>query len=110
MRNNELNDIMDFDHVVRVDAEGNVTDAKGDWAPSLHDGQLDSEGWTLMNGYSGQDRYAGPIMHASEYVGGQMAEDILATPGLYVTLVDYPTDGDEPDGWAVAHRDDSGED
>jgi hypothetical protein len=107
-----LNDLMEFDHVVRVHPDGTVTDAEGIYAPSLWEGELDDDAWTLMNGYSGQDRYSGPVMHNSEFIGGQMAEDILATPGLYVAVVCYWDDDDDDDdddaetiveGWAVAY-------
>lgn len=100
----KLNDLMEFDHVVRVDDSGNVDHASDVYAPSLSDGELDSSDWSLMDGYSGQSGYSGPIMHASEFVGGAIERDILATPGLYVTLVDYPSDETEPEGWAVAYR------
>ena len=101
----ELNDIMEFDHVVEVRADGTVVDGPdGVYAPGLHDGELDGPGWVLLNGYSGQDRYSGPIMHSSEFIGGGMARDILSEPGLYVALVDYPSDGSEPEGWAVAMK------
>jgi len=100
-----LNDMMEFDHVIRVHADGTVTDEPGVYAPDLHD---DDEpiGWTLLDGYSGQYGYSGPIMHASEYIGGGLARDILATPGVYVALVNYLSDDEEPEGWAVARKDD----
>jgi hypothetical protein len=97
-----LNTVMDFDHVVRVHADGTVTDAPEVMAPSLHADELDSPGWTLLDGYSGQYSYAGPIMHNSEYIGGRMADDILSTPGVYVALVNYDADGGDGEGWAVA--------
>lgn len=109
-----LNDVMEFDHVIEVHADGSVTGAPaGIYAPSLWDGELDDDSWTLMNGYSGQDRYAGPIMHNSEFIGGRMEIDILATPGYYVALVSsYSEDADGFDdeegnveGWAVARKD-----
>jgi hypothetical protein len=110
MADRTLNDRMEFDHVVRVDTEGRVTDAPEWWAPSLNDGELDDggAGWELLGGYSGQYGYPGPIMHTSEYIGGAMERDILARPGLYVSLVDYVTSDDadespEPAGWAVAY-------
>lgn len=108
-----LNDQMDFDHVIRVDEQGNVSDAEGINAPDLFDGELVGNDWTLLAGYSGQDRYSGPIMHNSEFIGGQMERDILARPGLYVSLVCYwdNSDDEAPDaenpyveGWAVAFR------
>jgi len=108
----KLNDVMELDHVIRVHADGTVSDVDDIWAPDLHDGTLSDcrNTWTLMNGYSSQYGYAGPIMHQSESIGGQMARDILAEPGVYVALVDIPlSDPDdpeaaapEPDGWAVA--------
>ena len=106
----KLNDLMEFDHVVRVNDDGTVTDdlpnERAYWAPTLCDDELDSAEWSLMDGYSGQYRYSGPIMHASEFIGGQMERDILAQPGLYVTLVNYFSDDTEPEGWAVAYRED----
>lgn len=109
-----LNDTMEFDHVIHVHADGTVTDAPDNVrAPELHDGELHQGNpvvgtggnWSLMDGYSGQDGYSGPCMHASESVGGQMARDILSEPGYYVTLVNYTSDDDEPEEWAVARRD-----
>jgi hypothetical protein len=108
-----LSDRMEFDHVIRVHPDGTVTDETGEYAPNLYDGRLDTaRDWHLMNGYSGQDRYSGPIMHPSEFIGGGMERDILATPGLYVALVSYYTpetedDDDNVDGWAVAYRHDA---
>lgn len=109
-----LSDVMEFDHVIQVHADGTVTDDHPDvrslWAPELLDGILSgSDGWTLLDGYSGQDRYTGPEMHASESIGGQMAADILARPGFYVALVaNYSPEDEEAEldaeGWAVAYR------
>lgn len=112
-----LNQQMEFDHVIEVRADGSVVDAPNErryWAPSLLDDQLDSDNWTFFTtGYSGQDSYNGPIMHNSEFIGGQLADDILATPGFYVALVsEYTTDADDNEigedgelyveGWAIA--------
>lgn len=85
-----------------------MTDGPVDvFAPELFDEEV-SPGWTLLNGWSGQDRYPGPIMHASEYIGGRMAAWILENPGVYVALVSYDLDDldGEPFGWAVAKLDD----
>lgn len=121
-----LNERMDFEHVVHVDTNRIVTDAEGIYAPEVvvdmdADGQvtdeaeralfdrLRTEGWEVMNGYSGQHGYSGPIMHSSEFIGGQMEWDILANPGYYVCMVvdclgeDEFTD-DSPAGWVVLHR------
>lgn len=105
-----LESIMEFDHVIRVHADGTVTDnLSGVHAPELHEGELmqggtSGTGWTLMDGYSGQCGYSGPMMHQSEYVGGGLARDIMSAPGMYVTLVNYPADGSEPTEWAIARR------
>jgi hypothetical protein len=100
----ELNRVMEFDHVIEVHEGGHVTERDDIYPPELIDDEIMGDGWSLLNGYSGQYGYRGPIMHSSEFIGGGMARDILATPGVYVALVAYSTDGDEPDGWAVATR------
>jgi hypothetical protein len=114
-----LSDLMEFDHVIRVNADGTVTDALADapWAPSLYvddDGAetFDTGGhpWELLTGHTGQCGYSGPVMHPSEYIGGGLERAILSRPGLYVAIVAdcYPTDTDpdpEPAGWAVAYMD-----
>jgi hypothetical protein len=46
-----------------------------------------SAGWTLLSGFTGQDGYNGPVMHASEYVGGGLERHIRETPGYYVVLI-----------------------
>lgn len=107
-----LNDRMEFDHVIRVHADGSVTDEPGTYAPEVYmDSDLSTEvpdGWVLLNGYSGQDSYSGPVMHASEFIGGGMESDILAEPGVYVAVVvtalDAEDDEDNVAGWAVARK------
>jgi len=142
-----LSDLMEFEHVIRVE-NGVATDRMPDgeriplWAPEcINDGFTrigetaprhieQGTGWTLMDGYSGQYGYSGPIMHASEFIGDgcTMHRDILATDGYYVTVVctvlsdctcgregepygnlhddDCPINSGEDDvaGWAVAYR------
>lgn len=105
----QLSDLMDFDHVIRV-ASGYAGSADSVFAPGLNwseEGgvEIDGTGWTLMEGYSGQDRYTGPIMHSSEQIGGRMAEDILGRDGYYVALVcEDMDDRENPAGWAIAYR------
>ena len=88
-----LNSAIEFDHpftVHPVDDSGRVrvTDGPDDiYAPDLTDDEPDSDRWTFVDGYSGQHGYSGPIMHNSEYLGGQMARDVLANPGTYVCVV-----------------------
>lgn len=118
-----LNDIMEFDHVIRVNSDHTITDSVPDvYAPELMmsvdgDGQIldaheadfirqaESQGWTLLTGWTGQYLYHGVVMHSSEYVGGSLAEHILDTPGLYA-IISVETDDDSEDaaGWAIAYR------
>lgn len=129
----DLNEQMEFDHVIEITEEGTVADPyETVYAPEVavecaedDAGSITAEaeatmiayvkrqGWELMTGYSGQDRYRGPVMHASEFVGGRMETDIRETPGLYVVVEVtglYATeeqkernDGD-PIGWVVARK------
>ena len=116
----DLNALMEFDHVIQVHSDGTVSEPTGVYAPDLNaisdgDGshtsdtdsdlrrQAESAGWTLESGWTGQDRYNGPCMHASEFIGGGLAEHILATPGYWVALVVYEDDESE-ECWAVAYR------
>lgn len=111
----ELNSVMEFDTVIYSDGNGRVETVFAIWPPELynylgkdgkHHSALDGP-WELMNGYSGQDSYSGPIMHDSEFIGGRMATDILETEGYYVALIAnyFPEEEDgeiESEGWAVA--------
>lgn len=104
-----LNDIMEFDHVILVLEDGSIMEsAEGVWAPDLYDGELHQPSWgpqwTLLNGYSGQHGYSGPLMHQSEFIGGGLERHIRETPGFWVALADYPSDGGNPQSWAVAFR------
>lgn len=121
-----LDKIMEFDRVIRVNADGTVNaNVPNVWAPEVYvgtdeDGQISdddertmiselrSHGWELLTGWTGQYSYNGPIMHPSEYVGGRLAEHILSTPGLYVVVaVETLDDNEESAGWAVAYRADA---
>lgn len=138
-RQADLNTLMEFDHVIRVIHIGDseqpeviVIDAGG-YSPELYmdldsDGQLlpgsdaelnrqaNSAGWDLMRGYTGQYGYDGPVMHASEFIGGYLEDAILAQPGLYVVteprglapdnLPEDVRDEIEQDGigWVVCRR------
>ncbi len=99
---NGLNRVMEFDHVIRVHPDGSITEPTDVYPPDLIDDELSSHrAWVLMDGYSGQCGYSGPMMHSSEYIGGRLADDILSTPGLYVALVNFTSD-EEISEWAVA--------
>jgi hypothetical protein len=106
--NATLSHLMEFDHPITVHEDGTVTDGPaGAYAPDLTDDELSDDGWELFtHGYSGQDRYSGPIMHNSEFIGGGLARDILDTPGTYVAVVSrYHGDcEDYLEGWAIARR------
>lgn len=92
----ELRAIAEFDQPFTVDAVGAVTDAPaGTYAPEVYhvdDAQaphdvdiMSGYPWEQFSGgYTGQYGYNGAVMHASEYLGGRLATDILATPGTYV--------------------------
>jgi hypothetical protein len=113
-----------FEHVFQI-VDGKVTDApdlgRKTWAPSVYheDGAqyswIDSADWDLLTGYSHQDRYSGPVMHASEGIGTAIAEELdrLAqdAPRVFALVVvevlsDDPNEDEspEPAGWAIAYR------
>lgn len=80
----------------------------GDPLPESEDVMIQDlarHGWNVLDGYSGQDRYSGPIMHASETLSGGLARDILEAPGTYVVCaVDTDDDDDTPAGWIILRR------
>lgn len=121
----QLSDVMDMDHVIRVNGDGTVDTSPETtrYAPTVefYNGELDKSqlgDWTLLSGFTGQYSYTGPIMHSSEYIGGGLARFILDTPGYYAAVVvnapcdyDGSTDCDEatgcdcePAGWAIAYH------
>lgn len=104
-----LEDILDWDHVVEVHANGDITTPNSEWAPTLFNGELDSSDWTMIDGYSLQYCYSGPIMHDSEGLHWGMCEMILDNPGYYVKVPAYYDDEDNPDesiteGWALCFK------
>jgi hypothetical protein len=62
---------------------------------------------TLLNGFSGQYSYNGPVMHPSEYVGGGLAsfmlENMSSEGCLYAIteIVDIDDLYSCPEGWAI---------
>lgn len=109
-----LNDVMGFDHVVLSDGRGNVrrVDVDSSALDGLHvDDMRLPDGWELLDGFSGQHGYDGPVMHESEFIGGGLERYIRANAGLYVAVIvwgdaapECREDGDVIDGWAVAFR------
>lgn len=115
----QLNAYMEFDHVIEVLPTGLVRPRADIYAPSVcgEDG-IEDTAWQPLKGYSSQG--SGIInqaenwhMHDCESVGGQLARDILARPGIYVAVwitwdpgtCDEDADeyGEEPtiEGWCV---------
>ena len=122
----ELNDLMDFDHVIRVHKDGAITEPRDVYAPELlmgvdADGQIlnaheagyiadaKRQGWSLERGWTGQYSYSGVVMHPSEYVGKSMEDHIRETPGLWVVIV-VQCEDDYDAGWALAYQEVAGDD
>lgn len=100
-----LNDIMEFDHVIKVNKDLTIDESTTDVNPYFElycylvdvetwewsgDEELISSlpaGWTLLSGFTGQYSYNGPVMHPSEFIGGGLERHIRETPGYYVALV-----------------------
>jgi hypothetical protein len=106
-----LDDAMYFEHVILVRADSTVdTDPRKTWShtpyvPETHvyvtwrdsqvlqehetewTGCMHAAGWTPERGWSSQNRYRGPFMHASEFIGGGLERHILQTPGLWAAVV-----------------------
>lgn len=113
-----LNSRVEFDSAftVREGDDSHIYDAPGVYAPTVYDEVIDSSDWAFFSyGYTGA--YAGatsPVMHDSEFLGGNLARDILETPGVYVMVVCYWTPDDDftedddtediAEGWAVLRR------
>jgi len=104
----ELEDMMEFDHVIRVHEDGTISEPEGFWAPEFYDSRCFDKSWTMLTGYSGQYSYSGPVMHDSEYIGGGLAEDMLDRPGVYVAVTHtYSGESEGEDvqeGWGIAFR------
>lgn len=98
----QLNAYMEFDHVIEVLPTGLVRPRADIYAPSV-DGEdgIEDTAWQPLKGYSSQG--SGIInqaenwhMHDCESVGGQLARDILARPGIYVCVyITWPPDAEE---------------
>ena len=118
----DLNEFMEFDRVIRSNGDGTFEHVWEEDAPDVYLYETESGTWELeslsgewqfLAGFSGQYGYDGPLMHASEYIGGGLAEHIASVPGLYVAAVAYPLPLDEdeecePDAWVVLYREEEG--
>ena len=111
----ELNAVMEFDHVIEVlpgglaeDGSAMVRPRADIYAPSVsgEDG-IEDEAWQPLKGYSSQG--SGIInqaenwhMHDCESIGGKLARDILARPGIYVCVyITWPGETEEDTGTEV---------
>lgn len=106
-----LNDIMEFDHIIRVNSDGTIDedlDVSTMDSGSYFDLAVDedgtdifemSEGWELLRGFTGQYSYNGPVMHPREFIGGRLEQHIRETPGYYVVLI---VNALEPHVWQEA--------
>jgi hypothetical protein len=134
----DLNTLMEIDHVVRVRDDGTVTDqgTTGVYAPEVHieyDGPfaeaqisddqeramidwIKGQGWDVLTGWALGGGLA--LMHASQYIGGRLADHIRKTPGYWVVCsVELHPGEDDPEhesnggngeseaaGWILCHR------
>lgn len=111
-----LNDLMQFDHVIRVSEDGTITDVSRPYPPDCYthydqsttlwsEPILDQDdGWKLLTGFTGQYGYNGAAMHQSEYIGGGLEAHIRKNPGYYVSLAVYPVcDCSEDDACWLGH-------
>ena len=115
----DLNDLMELNHMIEMVTPDFMHPHADIYAPTVtgEDGPEDAA-WQPLKGYSSQG--SGIInqaenwhMHDCESIGGQLALDILANPGIYVAVwitwdpdtCDEDADeyGDEPtiEGWCV---------
>lgn len=77
---------------------------------------IDRSPWRAVSGHSNQHGYGGPIMHASEFIGGGMADYLLSTADdcpTYVVCevaVTEHDDGcwDDCEGWSAGHHEPAG--
>lgn len=108
-----LNAVVEFDCPFRVweDDESDVTrvedNVPGVYAPDVADvdGITTTEAaWSPLTGYTRQHGYRGAVLHPSEQLAGDLARDVLSSPGIYAVVEvrdendEYPAD---PIGWAI---------
>ncbi|HZL81388.1 MAG TPA: hypothetical protein VFC06_05540 [Demequina sp.] len=113
----ELNVEMEFGGAYAIGKDGTI-EHTGDYVPSFIDDRCDSEDWEPMHGFTNQYGYKGPVMHASEQLGGGMEDWVWEHPGTYAIVeATYTVDedgnelgmgafDDPPEGWVLLrHRD-----
>lgn len=88
-----LSSLVEFDAPFEVTEDGQVIPhlphSEALYAPDVYDGELLGDKWKPVCGYSGQygTKRGDFIMHNSEYLGGGMARDVLASPGVYCLVI-----------------------
>ena len=90
-----LNDIMEFEHVIEIHEDGSISEPSGVYAPDYRNDVVTDPKWfNYAKGYTGQYGGSSP-MHNSEFIGGSLARDIMDDPGIYVAVVcDWDCDDD----------------
>lgn len=117
----------EYDHVFQITKRGVVDGPDGIYAPEVdNDDENDiliggtphkattGKGWQALDNYTGQHGYNGPVMHASEFIGGRLADDMVRISAEYeaegtplvwtVTLAACGDDPENPAGWVVLYR------
>lgn len=95
----------DVDASDTTDPDGQHTDATD---PDVI-AQARRQGWELVTGHTGQHGYSGPMFHASEYIGGGLADLIAGadddTPRRTLWAASYVSEADgESSSWVLAYR------
>ena len=115
-----LDDYLELDSTsITIDENGVATET-GEYPPEqgnyghiddYMDG-LEREGWTPVEGITGQHGYNGPVNHPSESLSGSgAARNIVSNPGTYAVVSVYSVDEDdegyeemELDGWMLLKK------
>jgi hypothetical protein len=114
----KLNDV-EFDHPFKITKRGEILGSDWIWnvpqfalhAPEVYHSDendvdiLSDWWWAYSGGYTGQFGYSGPVMHASELLGGRLERDMMADPGIYVVTSVECYDSDDAAGWIVLKLD-----
>lgn len=107
-----------FTITVFDEAVSRLSFPSGVYAPNVdhsdhHDIDIDDPGWEALTGFTGQYGYSGAVMHASEFVGREIARELVRLaddePQTFVMVVvsaGVLEDGeeDEPAGWAILRK------
>lgn len=103
----KIDDETEFSSPFSIDENGSVVNtADNVYAPDVFlrqdggleiDDDVDNDDWEAVSGFSGQQDYRGPCMHASEVMSGSgMEQHIRTNPGTYVLEIPM-CDADDDD-------------